>query len=350
MKPIFFLFLAIIPNLLHAATWTVDNNAARPADFRTIQDGIDAASIGDTLLIAGSGTFYNGFTVTKRLNIKGPGNTVVGGGPARINGLVTLTSVTDPTSVHHGRAASGSVLESLIFYTGGSNLIVETTCSNVTLKRLANFGEIQIRGGSGSVVIGCWINQLISAGATNLRVAGSRIELYLVSPTGDNQIFENCIIGAKTNVGPPLAGSSSILNYPVFRNTIFVSGTPVGSAIYSYQGAQFDHCMAIGYAALPIGNGNVSLAHDEYQNVFVDFDGNTNTSDKEINSPGFRLKPGSPAIGAGKNGMDLGIFSGTAPYVIGVIPGLPRITEIILPAVAPDSVGLTFEVHAEARD
>ena len=63
----------VLASSLHAATWTVDNVTSRPANFRTIQAAIDAAAVGDTLLIAPSASTYGGFTLTKRLNIKGTG-------------------------------------------------------------------------------------------------------------------------------------------------------------------------------------------------------------------------------------------------------------------------------------
>ena len=81
----------------------------------------------------------------------------------------------------------------------------------------------------------------------------------------------------------------------------------------------------------------MSLASSQRTNVFT-----TTTS--------FVLKAGGPAVGTGKNGVDMGMYGGISPFVDNFIPALPRITEIIVPPTVPDSSGLTFEVKAEARD
>jgi hypothetical protein len=96
--------------------------------------------------------------------------------------------------------------------------------------------------------------------------------------------------------------------------------------------------MSIQATYLPEGGGNINgqLA----SNVFVSggsFDGQ------------YVLKEGSPAIGAGSGGSDMGIFGGATPYILSGIPGIPRLTSFLVPATATDSSGLTFEVSAEAH-
>ncbi len=61
------IFISILPILFalsqaSAATLTVDNNAGSVVMFTGVQAAIDAADPGDTILIAGSPTFYGDFT------------------------------------------------------------------------------------------------------------------------------------------------------------------------------------------------------------------------------------------------------------------------------------------------
>ena len=216
---------------LHGAIWTVDNVTSRPADFRTIQAAIDATAVGDTLMIAGSPDAYSGFILTKRLNIKGPGNTFFGG-QAKV-GQAELSSVTDLLSPDYGRDASGTLLEGISF---SSQLYVSVPF--VTVKRCmhtSSQGSISAQE-SNIVVDSCWFSWLSIHGPNSI-VVGCRIESQL-------QIYalqvsvDNCTIGNST--GSPIITS----NNPTFRNTILISNSAVGTTPYS--GATFDHCMAIG--------------------------------------------------------------------------------------------------------
>lgn len=60
----------------------------------------------------------------------------------------------------------------------------------------------------------------------------------------------------------------------------------------------------------------------------------------------FRLKPGSPAIGAGAGGIDAGAYGGISPYRLSVQPNIPAIYKIIAPAVV---TGGTITVTLSAK-
>jgi hypothetical protein len=62
----------------------------------------------------------------------------------------------------------------------------------------------------------------------------------------------------------------------------------------------------------------------------------------------YRLKAGSPALGIGLNGVDLGMFGGPFPYVTGGVPARPRITHLVSPSSATSTSGLRFEVEARS--
>ncbi len=62
----------------------------------------------------------------------------------------------------------------------------------------------------------------------------------------------------------------------------------------------------------------------------------------------YQLKPGSPAIGAGTAGGDIGAFSGANPYKLSGVPAIPRLTHLIVPPTATSTSGLRFEVEAQA--
>ena len=87
---------------------------------------------------------------------------------------------------------------------------------------------------------------------------------------------------------------------------------------------------------LPEGNGN--LRNVDMSTVFVDHE-----------NYDFHLLPGSPAIGAGENGTDMGIYGGDAPYVDGGFPGLPSILQIQAPTAGSQTSGLYISFKAKSN-
>jgi hypothetical protein len=75
--------------------------------------------------------------------------------------------------------------------------------------------------------------------------------------------------------------------------------------------------------------------------VFVDYD--------LYIDKGYLLKPNSPAIGAGVNGGDCGVFgyqSGGVPYVLSGLPAIPAIYETEVESIGPNSVSVTIKAKS----
>ena len=331
---------ALVTAFAPAATWTVDNQPSRPADFRTIQDAIDAASIGDTILVSGSSMSYSdNILLTKKLRIVGPGYFIpengLGGAESTSAeiGFFQIQDVVDPFDPDFGRSPSGSIIEGLDQST--SQTII--SASGVTIRRM-NISNL-ISSGNNNHISRSWIGSIHiqadpntpNSGNHNLitssRISSLNSSSEVIGSSVDFCVFENQAGNTFSNPG----GTVSV------RNSIFISSAGSGS----YSGAVFDSCMAIGPFTLSTGNGNTNLASNQLSNVFQ----LGSLTDKQ-----YVLKAGSAAIGSGKNGASRGMFGGPSPYIISGIPAIPRIKSISLPTLVPDSTGLTFEVQAEARD
>jgi hypothetical protein len=63
----------------------------------------------------------------------------------------------------------------------------------------------------------------------------------------------------------------------------------------------------------------------------------------------FTLLPGSPAIGAGTDGTDIGILGGMLPFDVGANPYFPQMMEVSLPSGSSVPAGGTLNVHFKAR-
>lgn len=83
LSVVIFLLTLVSLQLTHVAsgcrTWTVDDDG--PADFRTIQEAVDAASNGDVVLVH-SGVHYEDIVISKTLSLIGdsPFDTIVDAG------------------------------------------------------------------------------------------------------------------------------------------------------------------------------------------------------------------------------------------------------------------------------
>ncbi len=100
------LFLGIMTGSASAATWTV--NVSGGANYIKIQDAIDNASVGDTILVY-SGTYYENVNVSKQLILKGFDN---GWGKPVVNANGSGSAIT--------LAADGITLEGFTTTGGGS--------------------------------------------------------------------------------------------------------------------------------------------------------------------------------------------------------------------------------------
>lgn len=323
---------SLVPaNPLHAATWTVDIETSRPADFRTIQEAVDAASDGDTILVAGSNTPYPAATISKRVAIKGPGHSnfhplsasakalglnftsvgVVNEQQASVEGMVisSLTTTNFCTGFRISRCHGGTTLKSGVlteWFILGANSLVQNCFYDPSPT-----GKLEIRG-SNTLIIGSIIN-------------GLTIGLVSGEPIAINIRIDQCTLGEFSADGRFTdRGNPSITNTIIMEN--FANRTRVLLGNY-------EHCMAIGTVTIPAGNGNINLP---------------NVSGLFTNQIWYELGIQSPARGSGIDGGDMGAYDGISPFVIGLRPALPRITELRVPAVVPDSAGLTFEISAEA--
>jgi len=119
-------------------------------------------------------------------------------------------------------------------------------------------------------------------------------------------------------------------NYCQFINNIGIDG-PVSGSVNTYLNN-------IGNSTqFPAGNGNQQNV--DMNTVFVNYNSGVDN--------GLILASGSPAIGAGLNGVDCGIFGGIAPYVLSGLPPVPSIFEIIQSGVG--TTGVPIQVNLKAK-
>ncbi len=323
-----FVFLFNVTNLF-AKIWVVDNNPIPVGDFTNLADAQTAASNGDTIYVYPSATAYAGFTCTKQLYILGVGyNLDIYVGQAS-NASSTIGNII------FNAGSEGSVL---VGFAG--NFYVDINTDNVTIKK-NDLNNIAI-GGSSCVIMqndivgdiyngsSVYINQ---PNISNILIVNNKI---YNTHWGYNTIYGNVssdvsIINNVINVTRDVSGAIiNVSTNSLVQNNIIMIGTCSTNPVYQNNMSNSDQ--------LPTTNGNV-----------INIDMNTVFEDPDDFVTGLHLLPGSPAIGTGFNGTDMGIYGGNHPYVDGGFPNLPSIFYLESEATTSLQNGLDVVIKARSN-
>lgn len=313
--------------LAEAKTITVDNKVGSVAMYTSAQAACDAADPGDTILIAGSPTSYGGLTLRKRLNLVGPGYFL------NENSIPGITK--------------DSAVIAISF-----QIIQLSSPTNSSLTGLVNLNGITVPDGVTISFDRCYVASLTGLfgvasikrsyfGTLGLGTAGSSIQNSVIGGAhsmGNGTTATNCIIQSAASFSS-VAGSS-------VSSSIFITPSTLSAASFAANvKGSVTHCLAVGGVGiggtpsyLPSGNGNNPNIAFTVQ-AFVE---------GQTNDKAHVLASGSPAIGTGLNGVDMGIFGGVLPYVISGVPSIPRITRFQVPSTATSASGLHIEMDAQS--
>ncbi|NOZ74165.1 MAG: hypothetical protein GXO90_02145 [FCB group bacterium] len=317
-----------------AAVLRVNNISGTGATYTTLQAAHDAASAGDTLAIDASLT-YGSLTVTKRLVIIGPGyflgqnpETQANISPAGVD-YILLNSGSEGTVI------TGLLIKSYITV-NASNIIIKRNLiqSSYSSYLITIYGSV-----SNTIIKQNYIYSTYSyrkcvnisansqANITNNYIGGSGTSsnYQAIQSTNTSVVtIENNVIDGGLDLND---ASASI------KNNILIDGTVSG--------------LSGGYTNNIANDGQFGSADDnqtvaDMTTVFL-YSGSTDGQ--------WQLKTGSPAIGAGVDGVDCGMFGGIAPYVLSGIPGpLPAIYYLKTSGEGTESAGLEIRLKAKVRN
>jgi len=325
--------LSAAAGLANAAVLTVDNNPASVAMYTTLQAAVDAAATGDTILIAGSANGYSA-NVGRQLHFRGPGYFLTDHNTPGINKNVASISVNLlREGVQNASGCTFSGLNINSYTKGGASAAI--TGVSMDKCSVGSFSDPY----QGMVITRCW------GSGVDLRNGGSVRNSIVsnVSVLYDGSTVNNCIVRDFNGV----PGLNNIQAGAAISNTIFITSTAVTLSKATFAAnvkGSVTHCLAVsgpgpsgGASYLPDGLGNISTIL-----LFADvFTGG-------VQDKAYFLTPASAAKGAGFGGVDMGVFAGPSPYVIGGLQHRPRITRFVVPATATSASGLRIEMDAEA--
>jgi hypothetical protein len=321
-----FLILTFSGTALHSMIWIVDNNANPAGNFTTLADAHTAANSGDTVYVYPSSTIYAGFTCTKQLYIFGAGfNLDIYGGqassaPCTIGGIF------------FNPGSEGSLLEGF-----AGNFIVNINTDNITIIK-NDLRSIWITGSSCVILQNDIVGHIYAASCIN--IDSPNLGDILIS---NNKIY-NTYNGYNAIYGDPLSDISIINNViraeagaiinvstnSLVQNNIILSGVCSTAPYYQHNMSNSNQ--------LPETNGNI-----------INVDMNTVFEDPDDFVTGLHLLPGSPAIGTGFNGTDMGIYGGNHPFMDGGIPDFPSIFYLESEATTSIQNGLDVLIKAKSN-
>lgn len=323
----------MIATTLNATVWRVNNRPYLDADYTTLQDAIDGAADGDTLYIGGSTSNYGNGTFDKQLVVIGAGYW--------LDENDTTQSYTENSQVGKlifNTGSEGSVIEGLYIYFASSNGFQTIRINVDDINILKN----KIHASAHSYTNASSVSIYVSDNRTNIKINQNWIYSYSYGSSANatsiyfsgiptNCSVSNNFIRATSSYGSYYAinmGTNNLINDLIINNnviwgpittyhTFLVNNILISGSYNNSVDDQTSNNLCDGTQFPDINNNQQNV---DMSTVFIDYVGYIDND--------YILKSGSPAIGAGVNGGDCGVFSydyGSDAYVLSGMPGVPSI-------------------------
>ena len=383
MKFVKFLCLAttcVVGSLTaNAAVYRVNNQPGVDADFSDLSVAISTAVIDDTLYVEGSVISYGSITLNKRLNLIGAGFFIAAndstqalpnssrldrlvitasGSGSIISGIEVRNTSTSTSTNQFGMVelASGANNVSLIrcyFYHAaagssssfnGAALHLPTNVNNLVVSQCFIFQERVTTStsacyGTYAVLVGSNCSGLVFA--NNIVKLGNKTTVYDQACT--QRAFSMNTSSSATIVSNVFMGRMDVFN-SVFANNIQITGSMTASNSFAQNG-NFPNVVQnnIGNST-QFGTTNGNQSNVNMNDVFAYAPGNENVDNH------YRLKAGSPAIGAGVSGIDCGAFGGDGPFKLSGLPAIPAIFEAVVPFQGNNADGINITIKSKTHE
>jgi len=337
MKIYYFLIILVTQQytLLGQTTWYVSNrNDGVVVDYTDLTTAYNAASPGDTIIIYPSPYTYSGQTVTKEIHFIGLGYHADPISQPSL-GIKTFLYSAVIGHINFNSGSDNSTAESLLL--GSMNM---NNVSGCVVFRCETTSMINLEVSSNNYFRSCFLGGSGPPHSTHIRLDGS-----------SNNVIENCIFShlnlpnnittsgystintvAANNI---FSGNTTLLNSFLYNN-IYTSGNSLGEMNLVSNNVFFTGTPGTDE------NGNIYGA----TNVFVGYP----TQGSYSFDSRWQLAQNSPALGAGVDGVDCGIFDGQYPYKLSGILSRPLIYELTVPPYVPDGSDLNITVKVRAEN
>lgn len=323
-KTIFLLFILAFVFTAQAKVWRVNNNTAMNANFTSFVAAQSTASANDTLYFEGSTVSYGNIVLTKPLVIIGPGYFLEENSQTQSNFITAKFGTIGFNTGSSGSILTGLVVQSLITINVSNITITKCNTESILLNStnnsvgdvllLQNYIEGELYDNGSNTIFNLIIsNNYISNGYYSTAFSFETTTAGTIS----NNVFEGNLYVSNFTIANNIMTTGSLTqNNNVFYNNIC-------------NGTQF-----------PVGNKNQQSII--MSGVFVGATGNSTDGQ-------WKLKEYSPALVAGNDGTDCGMFGGSSPYVLSGLPSIPAIYEITMPTTGDNINGIDVTIKAKTH-
>lgn len=339
MRKLFFIAtvmgFSLLANTVNARSWRINHDPEAKADFLSINDAMKSADVaeGDVFYLD-PGCRLSDQTITRKgVTIYGTGNNFEEENPI-LSGTTRIS-------------ASSVTLIGIRF--NGNIDCGDSRSTNNRIERCVVTGHIE--SVYNSLIQNCYITGRVSC-YNNSKVYNN-IMYWASSSTSNSSYSYQSFICNNTIIRSRTATLIECVNSTIKNNIIInTNGNVASNGTTYYQNT-------INGTSISDGNNIVNnvLSTDE-ANKFADyptnkFIGNLPLTDIFIcegeEGERFRLKEGSPAIGAGATGNDCGAYGGERPYVKWCRPRhMPYIYDAKIPAMpTDDKLNITLKIKTQ---
>lgn len=320
MKKLAILLSVIVFSLTaQAKVWRVNNIAAMNANFTSFVAAQSTASANDTLYFEGSTISYGNIVLTKPLVIISLGFFLEENPQTQSNFITAKFGNIELNTGSSGSLLTGLVIQEKITINVSDIAITKCYIGGISFNNATVSGDILL------------LQNYIKGGLSDYYSRNTIFNLII----SNNYISSTISLGATTSgsiFNNIIDGYLLVSNFTI-NNNILTSGTLTQNNNVFYNnicnGNQF-----------PLGNGNQQNVI--MSDVFVGATGNS--SDGQ-----WQLKEYSPALGAGNDGKDCGMFGGESPYVLSGLPSIPAIYEVTMPATGTSNNGINVTIKAKTH-
>ena len=348
------LVLAIAASMQKTKTHTTKNSKSKIGplilnqDYATFPAAYNAAVSGDTILVF-PGIVNLNQTITKKIILIGPGDflnpnsTPAGNAQMQAGiGVATISSLT------FAAGSDGSVVTG---FEGGN---VDIRASNITIRRnrdlLVYLCWIQVSYSNLQILENYRVNisygNINGSTITNLNVSNNLIygfntsagNAYSGSISNNVWAFDNTQSAGAANGGNSTMSNTNGIELGggsyLFQNNILVSNTSLNAnnnsnffTIGNGGNSVFNYNLALETSTptnFGVGVGNVITPIANASAIFAAFPliGSASADAR------YKLAAGSPASTVGQGGKPIGMYGGTSPYKLSMIPAVPSIYKL----------------------
>lgn len=296
----------------HATIRVLDKNPNNPNAYHTTQAAHDGSISGDTIVVVGYSSYYGNVVTNRPLHWIASGYMLSQLNPAPINANDAIIGYMDINS-----GSEGTVVEGLGTFT------ITVNANNVTIRM-------------------CWPSG-ITTNASNTLVERSFFLTYsfIVGSTASTTTIRNCYF-TTLNVSSSSSGvwcynnyiSSVLSAYNTSLLNNYIVNTPT-----LHVSTSISYCMSGG----DVGSSNGCVSYIPSANVITQ-SGSSNYDRY------YQIHTGSPTIGAGSGGADIGPYGGSTPYVLSGRLPIPTLTSVSTTGHGDATNGIQVILSAQARN